>query len=464
MKKSRQMQVGFYSLVFAVGLCLAGGAALAEKAPDIVTIKILAVNPTDGPLNTVVTHRLPPEVTPENVVDKGTMDIKYDTNLVAYYVTTAVVLNPRETRTLNIKVKNVWVLDPEYIEKVKTQLRQTVLSLEGTRYQETAEKLYEKTSEQIDRIIGEQAEEKSIQKQIELYRSHMKQLKQIETGVLSLSALRKLADSADTGARTVKFIIRAKNPSDEQRTMTIRALLPKEITSFDVLNKLDFRLLFDEEQARFAIEKDDIFESKEEKKYEVILRDVWYITKEELDFFRDQASKILSRFKNTSYENFAQQTTDFIVKTLDDVWVLQEEVSASEDIEDRIRAFVINHQRVELVKRKIKELQDLLLEVPVKRNTEIDQIKQAINEMSKMFDILSLGFSPDLSTTWWIILGIIGFLFVFAASFYVTWMFELGKTKFGQMKQAKAKKGKKKAAALEDEAVAEEAQPPETPG
>jgi len=437
-------------------------AVYAEKAPDIVTIKILAVNPTDAPLNTVVTHRLPPEIEPEHIVDKGSMEIKYDSNLVAYYVTTAVVLNPRETRTLNLKVKNVWVLDVEYVEKVRTELRQTVMALNGTRYQETAEKLYEKTNEQIDRIMAEQGQEKTIQRQIELYRSHMKQLKQIETGVISLSALRKLADTSDTGARTVKFIIRAKNPAKEQRTMTIRALLPKEITSFDVINRLDFRLLFDEQEARFAVEKDDIFAPEEEKKYEIILRDVWYITKEELDFLRDQSAKILERFKNTSYENFAQQTVDFIVKTLDEVWALQEEVESSEAIEDRIRAFVINHQRVELVKKKIKELQDLLLEIPVKRNTEIDQIKQAINELSKMFDIMSLGFTPDLSTTWWIILGIIFFLFIFAAVFYVVWIIELGKNRFANKGKGKDKKGKKKDAEPAT-ATATEAPPAEQP-
>lgn len=416
-----------------------------ETQKDVITIKILAVNPSDARLNTVVTHRLPPEIQPEHIVDKGILDIKYDSNLVSYYVTTSMDLDARETRTLNVKVKNVWVINPDMVEKVRVTLQQTVSALTGTRYEETAGRLYDKVSEQLDRIMEEQNKQKAIQEQIELYRSHVKQLKQIETGVMSLAALRKLASQSETGVRTVKFIVRAKNPADEQRTMTVRALLPKEVTSFDVINRLDFQLLFDEDEGRFIIEKNDIFKPKEEKKYEIILRDVWYITKEELDFLRDQANKILTRFRGTSYENFAQQTVDFIVETLDDVWRLQEEVQESEAIEDRIRAFVINHQRVELVKRKIKELQDLLLEIPARKTTEIDQIKEAINELSKVFDIMSLGFTPDLSTTWWLILGIIAFLFVFAASFYIIWIIELGKTKFGK-KEEKAKKAKKGAA------------------
>jgi len=432
--------IAFAGLVFTA-------SAEAQEKRDSVTIKILAVNPTEAPLNTVVTHRLPPEVLPEHIIDKGNMEIRYDSTLVSYYATTSVNLAPRETRTLNLKVKNVWVLNPEYIEKVQSQLRQTVASLKGTRYEDTAQKLYEKTAEQIDRIIAEQQKEKNIQRQIELYRSHMKQLQQIEQGVLSLAALRKLANSSETGVRTVKFIVRAKNPASEQRNMSVRAMLPKEITSFDIINKFDFRLLFDEDEARFVVEKEDIFEPTEEKKYEIILRDVWYITKEELDFLRDQASKILERFKNSTYESYAQQTVESIIQTLDEVWVLQQEVESSENIEDRIRVFVVNHQKVEIVKKKIKELQDLLLEIPVKRNTEIDQIKQAINELSKMFDILSLGFTPDLSTTWWLILGIIGFLFVFATTFYITWIVELGRSKFGKMKEKKKKAKAKEAEA-----------------
>jgi hypothetical protein len=431
-----------FCLSFFLGLFLLLPDGFSASQPEVISIKILAVNPTDAKLNTVVTHRLPPEILPEHVVDKGSMDIKYDPNLVSYYVTSSIDLNPRETRTLNIKVKNVWTLDPAYVENVQTKLRQTVQALQGTRFQDTAQQLFDKTMEQIDRIMEEQAKEKSIQQQIELYRSHVKQLKQIETGVMSLAALRKMASQTETGVRTVKFRIRAKNPADEQRTMTVRALLPKEITSFDVMNKLDFRLLFDEDEGRFAVEKEDIFAPGEEKVYEIILKDVWYITKDEIDFLRDQATKILDRFNGSSYENFAKQTVDFIVFTLDEVWTLQEEVAASEAIEDRIRAYVINHQRIELVKRKIKELQDLLLEIPVKKTTEIDQIRQAINELTKMFDILSLGFTPDLSTTWWIILGIIGFLIVFATSFYIVWLVELGKSKFDKPKEKKSKKKK----------------------
>jgi len=393
---------------------------------NVVTIRILAVNPTDAELNTVVTHRLPPEIQPEHVIDAAGMQIQYDTNLVTYYLTLPVVLAPKETRTIQVKVRNVWQIGPEQIDSVRQKLEQTISALQGTRYHDTAMSLSEKAMSQITRIEEEQAMDMGIKRQIEIYRSHVLQLRQIETGLLSLSALRKLAIQSEDGIRTTKFVIRAKNPSDERMKMTVRAYLPKEITSLDVINKLDFQLLYDSDKERFYIENEDNFEPREEKKYEITLRDVWHISKAELDFLRDQSEKLLSRFKGTPYLQFAEQTVQSIIEILDSVWNLQQEVQESEAIEDRIRAFVINHQRLELVKKKIKELQDLLLEIPQKeQSTEIDQIKDAVVELSKMFEILSLGFTPDLSTTWWIILGIIGFLFIFSTSFYVTWLMEI---------------------------------------
>lgn len=431
----------FLCLIYMISYGVLGLSCLPEaraaQGGEAVTIKILAVNPTNQDLDTVITHRLPPEVLPEDVLDSSGMQIRYDTNLVSYYLSSSVVLAPKETRTINIRVRNVWHVDAEYIEGIRLKLRQTVNSLDTTRYYDTAKRLLEKAMAQIERIEQEESRKRTIQKQIEAYRSHMKQLKQIETGMLSLSALRKLSVQDEGGVRTAKFIIRAKNPAPERMTMTVKAILPKEITSFDVLNPLDFTLLFEKDQGRFYVEKEDIFEPGEEKKYEIILRDVWYITKAELDFLRDQAEKLRGMFGATPYRDFAEQTVDSIVEILDAVWNLQSEVQDSEAIEDRIRAYVINHQRVELVKKKIKELQDLLLEIPQQKpTTEIDQIKESITEMSKMFEILSLGFTPDLSTTWWIILGIIAFLFIFATSFYVTWMLELTKSKFGKIERA----------------------------
>ena len=100
----------------------------------------------------------------------------------------------------------------------------------------------------------------------------------------------------------------------------------------------------------------------------------------------------------------------------------------------------LNTKRLDAVKKKVKELQDLLLQIPLKKEiSQMDKIKQAIKKILNVTDILKLGFKPDLSTTWWIILGIIAFILIIAASFYVTWLTKLKETRLVKGGQKKTK-------------------------
>ena len=82
---------------------------------------------------------------------------------------------------------------------------------------------------------------------------------------------------------------------------------------------------------------------------------------------------------------------------------------------------------------------DLLLEIPIKRQESIvESIRRAVKSLANVIDIIKIGFKPDLSTTWWIILGLIAFLMIMSASFYVIWISKLKETKVVK------KKGKEK--------------------
>lgn len=425
-------------LYMMIGFWLMAGSALMAEG-DVVTIKILAVNPTLNAMDAIVRHPLPPEIKPEHIVDSAGMDVKYDQNKLSFYLISTVALAPRETRTIEVRVKNVWTVPDEEIEETREKLTQTLASLEGTKYFETGKQLLEKALAELDTIQEEQSQTMGIRRKILLYRANKQRFDRTRTDYLSLGALRQLAGQGDAELRTVKFIIRAQNPSDKAATMQVQGHLPNGIKPDDVLDDQGFQVLYDDEREKFMLSKEDDFAPKEEKKYVVVLRDIWFIPKSELDFLRDQAENVAKRFEDGEFAKFAKASYKYIVGLLDSVWTLQQEVADSLVIEDRIRAFVINHQRIELVKKKIKELQDLLLEVPARQITEVDQIREAVKNMSKILDVLSLGFTPDLSTTWWIILGIIAFLFVFSAVFYVVWLVKLPQNKFQKAAAAESK-------------------------
>ncbi len=222
------------------------------------------------------------------------------------------------------------------------------------------------------------------------------------------------------------------------------------------MDRLGFLVLFDVEAERYAIEKQDTLAPNEKKKYELTLRDVWYIPDEKLGLMKKQIETLTGHFKGSNYEAFAMQQIAIVTGSISEIKVLQDEVANSTVLDDRIRAFVLNTSRYELANQKIKDLEDLLLEVPMKRQENvIEQLRKAVRSLSHIVDIIKLGFKPDLSTTWWIILGLIAFLFIMAGSFYVIWVSKLKETKVVK----KADKGKKetptKAAQTAQPAVAQ---------
>jgi hypothetical protein len=436
LKRARQIP---WILILGLSCCvLHAPAGIAVQ--ETVKLKIVAVNPSsEGVLNTKVRQDLPEEVRDIHVVDAGEMRVEFDQEKSVYYAIGDVSLEPKEMRTFEVTVKNVWMVSDDVISGVRDEVNQSLEALSNTKYSESASILYDKVMERVGEIETEQAKDMGIKKRIELYHSHANQLEELKSEVLSLGVLRRMESEESDGVRTAKFVIAATNPSSEPRSMTVRSVLPRVIKATDVIDKKGFTLLFDKSAESYALQRVDEFEARQEKRYEIEIRDIWYVPESELTFLREKTEKILAHFQNSEYADYGNQIGAFIYKTLDSIALLQEEVAGSEVLQDRIRAFVLNKQRHESAKKKFKELQDLLLEIPIKQSqTIIDQVKKSFKEIAKLLDVLNVGFKPNLSTTWWLILGVIAFLFIFATSFYVIWIGRLSKSPWGK-KGGKAK-------------------------
>lgn len=420
------------------GMFLALGATRLGAEGDDVKIKILALNPSETePMKTTVTHELPAEVMPEDVLDKSGMNLSYNQDSRSYILSKQIELQPKESRTIEVRVRNVWRVPVDIIDGIRQEYDRGLSALRGTKHFKMGEKLYEKNMGVITSVEESQDKPLGIRQRIELYRANMKRLEIIRNEILSIQALRQVEAEDANGVRTAKFVFTAQNPASTAKKMTVRATLPEDITADDVIDKLDFTLLFDKDAKRFAVEKSEKLETQEKKKYEIILRDIWYIPQSDLDFFKAQTAKLLEHFQGTQYNDFAAQSVGYIDELVQAIVDLQETVQTSEVIEDRIRANVLNRQRIELIRKRISDLQDLLLELPIKKSA-VDQIRSAVKKMRRVVDILRLGFQPDLSTTWWIILGIIAFIAMFSTVFYVTWLTKLNAKTFGSRRRTGA--------------------------
>ena len=62
----------------------------------------------------------------------------------------------------------------------------------------------------------------------------------------------------------------------------------------------------------------------------------------------------------------------------------------------------------------------------------LEKIKLFVKKLASVKDVVlvAMGFRPDKPVTWWIILGIIGFLGILSAVFYVVWLKKLQENKW----------------------------------
>lgn len=393
---------------------------------ETVKIKILAVNPsTTQILKSTVSQYLPVEVGPDDILDKEGFEIKYDPEKRAYLIKKEVELKPKETQTIEIRVRNVWIISPEQIEEVKSQLKQNMDALATTKFSVTAKLLYEKANEVLAQIEENQTKNLGIMQRIDVYRVNIRQLDDLHQNALSLESMRRLEEEKKLGVREVKFMVTAQNPAAEKKTLTVRSELPRDIQAKDILEKGNFSVVFDEAKGNLALEMKDELEGKETKNYQIVLRDIWYIPQSELDFLKVETEKLIPLFESSPYQGFAVKQGDIILNSLKAIAVLQTEVSSSTVLQDRIRAHVLNEQREKFAKRKIKELQDLLSEVSLKPNegdlaSQLKQLVKKIAELKKLV-IMAMGFQPKKAIVWIILLAIVGFLIAVTGIFYVVW-------------------------------------------
>lgn len=411
-------------------------------AADDVKIKILAVNPSETQsLKAVVTQVLPAEIDPtQDILDKAGLEVRFDAAKKSYYLTKEVELKPRETLTLELRVRDVWKINADTIEAIKKNLEEQINGLKGTKYAETGKLLYEKAQENLDRIVEEQNQPLGINQHVELYRAHIQQLEDIKNNAFSLEAMRRLENEKKKGVSEARFLIEAENPSSESRTITIRSLLPKDVTAEDVLDRQGFNVLYDQTRKAYVLEKQESFGPKENKKYTIVIKDIWRIPDQDIRYYQEQTSKLYNFFDGTPFMKYAQEQVNGIKKMLAEITLLQEEVSASVSLEDRMRAYVLNMQKMAVVKGKFHDLQQLLPELGLRKENAKDfltRIKYWVKQLTVIKDavLISIGLEPDTPITWWIIFGIVLFLGIISTVFYVIWLRKLQESRWQEKRK-----------------------------
>ena len=122
-----------------------------------VTIKLLGVNPSEEKMQIVKLRAyLPQEVTLEDVIDHGDMNIAYDISKGAYQVFKDYEVEPGDNVEREIIIKDIWIFPEEKLNNLRGEINKTIDFIRGTEFEEQAEFLRKSMDEKLNKITERQ--------------------------------------------------------------------------------------------------------------------------------------------------------------------------------------------------------------------------------------------------------------------------------------------------------------------
>lgn len=152
--------IGWGMLAMLAG-AYAGSAFAATAERDPITFKIAAVNPSPEKRQSVpVRIELPQEVKPDDILDRGELDIEFDEDRSSYFVHKKdVQLAPKETKVFEVVVRDVWFIPDQELSSLKSYTGIVLKRLESSEYYDSAKQLADSILERLDSIAAVQGDE-----------------------------------------------------------------------------------------------------------------------------------------------------------------------------------------------------------------------------------------------------------------------------------------------------------------
>ncbi|MFA7001656.1 MAG: hypothetical protein WC352_05885 [Candidatus Omnitrophota bacterium] len=157
-----------------------------------VVLRVVAVNPSDSKTQDVpVKIYLPQEARPDNILDRGDLEVGYDYDKATYYVfKDKITLLPKETKVFQVEIEDIWFVSDEILNRLKTQTDAILDRLKETPYFDQAKIVAATIHGRLAQIAVSQADE-SLNKELHigLYRSNLKVIEEIKKDIAKLEKL-----------------------------------------------------------------------------------------------------------------------------------------------------------------------------------------------------------------------------------------------------------------------------------
>ncbi|MBI3617065.1 MAG: GGDEF domain-containing protein [Candidatus Omnitrophica bacterium] len=238
----------------------------------------------------------------------------------------------------------------------------------------------------------------------------------------------------------VKLDVVAQNPSQtESQTLPVRYYLSEDVRVNDVIDPGGLDVGFDFEKSFYYVYKDNVLLQPGEKKiFSVVLRNKWSLDKFYLFTLKVHSDNVSLALESRHFvpkqgPGTLRQKNDEIQSQLDQ---LLQARAVTELTEDYVAAFRTGQQRLNNVEEEIRKLEDMLVasgaletmtpeskerlceEERDKRTIERAKGSGAVKEFKIAASTMFKGKSPNRSTTWQLISGIVIFLGLISGSFY----------------------------------------------
>lgn len=413
-----------------------------HAAAAAVVVKIRAINPSQGEKQSVeVRSLLPRPATPADVLDAAGLDVVYDVAGQTYAVKKTVELNPGETRTFEVQLKDIWVIAPDTLDELERHGATLAGALKGTAQEDTAGRVVTLVAEALKGVRSRQVANAvgSVRpvEHIRAYEANMESLGRIRRDIGMLENL-VIAAGKDPGqilgasrvpppveavrgeAPTSQLVIvniKVTNPSlTEKRKIPLRREFPPEIKPTDIMDAAGLQIGFDSgRNVTYAYIEEVELGPQETKTFGVRIRNPWEATADWLPKLEERARELSDICRKTEAYKSVVEDVDKLLKDI-------------EAIKGQKRPETMSEAYVAFARSQVASIREI-----EGRVMRLEELFQPREKPQQIFGAPMLNVKPpSRRTTWMIIYIILGFLGLVSLLFYLRWY---GKSKAEKVEQ-----------------------------
>ena len=232
----------------------------------------------------------------------------------------------------------------------------------------------------------------------------------------------------------VKLSVTAQNPSEtEPQTLPVRYYLSEDVKVNDVIDSGGLDVGFDFEKSLYYVYQDNVLLQPAEKKtFDLVLRNKWYLDKFYLFTLKVHADNVSLALESLHFGTTRRKNEE-IQSQLDQLLQTQ---PAAELTEEYVAAFRADQQTLNDIEGELRKLEDMLVSsgaldvmTPESKERLCEEEREkriilaqkgaaVVKEFKIVASTMFKGKSPNRSTTWQLICGIVIFLGLISGSFY----------------------------------------------